>query len=450
LLTTLYDRRVGLEQEFFLVDEDGVLSNRADEFLALCQEAAKALGRDPEGFAPECAKSMVEINTPPVYSPTELSREYMTSLELALDVGRELGLRLYPLATYPLRVEPLMREEPHYQLQARTIGQARFAQAGRCAGVHLHLEVAPGTIDSRVGVSYDAAKAARDELLSLYNLATAFDAALIALTRSCPFYEGMSDGTAARTALYRGDPYLAPQGLYLQHQWAGGLLPYANNVEELVEQQFARYHAWLEAIERAGVKRWLFFEVGGGLLKASSWNPVRLNRQGTVELRGIDSNYPAKVLEINALISAAADRVRRERMAVSPRDDLHVFEVAGDTLFVPGFDYLNGHLFRAAMTEGIESPEVISYLDSILEFSSATTEPPGEEPGFKDLRNVAGHYRSTETEILQSFASPVSCISEERGLELVREACKELEKQVRSLRHGSEVTKAARAGANGD
>ena len=49
-------RCVGLEQEFFLVDEDGVLSNRADEFLTLCKEEAEASGRAPEGFAPECAR----------------------------------------------------------------------------------------------------------------------------------------------------------------------------------------------------------------------------------------------------------------------------------------------------------------------------------------------------------------------------------------------------------
>ena len=30
------DRRIGMEQEFFLVDEAGAPSNRADEFLARC------------------------------------------------------------------------------------------------------------------------------------------------------------------------------------------------------------------------------------------------------------------------------------------------------------------------------------------------------------------------------------------------------------------------------
>ena len=440
MLTTLEDRRVGLEQEFFLVDEDGVLSNRADEFLTRCKEAAIAAGRNPESYAPECARSMVEINTPPVYTLDELSREYLASLELALNAGRDLGLRLYPLATYPLGAEPSLRDETHYQIQAHAVGRERFANAGLCAGVHLHLEVAEGTIDARAALSYDSTRTAREELLNLYNLVTAFDAALIALTRSCPFYEGVNDGLAARTALYRGDPELAPHGLYAWLQTVGGLLPYVGSAEELVEQQFARYHAWLEALDRAGIERRLFFALGGGLLQASSWNPVRLNARGTVELRGIDSNYPETVLALSSLVSGAADRVRRESLSVRPREDLRVFEVVGGTLSVPSFGYLDGELLRAAVTGGTESPAVSSYLDSVLRFS-------GAESGFGAFK-VGERYRTTEAQILQDLAPPVSWISAEKGLELVREACNELEKQVTSLQR--EAAEAARARASGD
>ncbi len=438
------ERCTGLEQEFFLVDTRGVLSNRADEFLAHCWEAAKAAGIDPEGFAPECSGCLVEINTPPAYSLAELSREYLDRVELALESGRELGLRLYPLATYPLDMETGIRDEPHYQIQARTVGPERFVHAGRCAGTHVHLEVPPGTIDPRVGVSYDASKAAREELLSLYNLATALDPALIALTRSCPYYAGIADGLATRTAHYRGDPDLAPYGVYAFFEEVGGLRPYASSLEELVEMQFSRYHAWLGEMDRAGVDRWLFFEMGGGLIQASAWNPVRLNPLGTVELRGLDSNYPEVILAVIVLVSAAAERVRRERLTVLPREGAGAFEVVGETLFVPGFDYLSGDLFRAALTEGVESPGIVSYLDSILDFARAGQETAASS-GFEALK-PAGSYRSTEGELLRSFATPTPELSEERGLRLVLEACDELEEQVTSLHH----RKAAKAGANGD
>jgi carboxylate-amine ligase len=139
-------------------------------------------------------------------------------------------------------------------------------------------------------------------------------------------------------------------------------------------------------------------------------------------------------------VSGAADRVRRESLSVLPREDLRVFEVAGDTLSVPDFGYLDRELFRAAVAGGTESPAVNYYLDSVLRFS-------GAESGFGAFR-VGERYRTTEAGILHDLASPVSWISEERGLELVREACDELEKQVTSLRR--EAAEAAKAGASGD
>ncbi len=125
-LTAFEDRRIGLEQEFFLVDAGGVLSNRAEEFLAWYPAEAGATGRDPEAFGSECAPCMVEMDVPPACSLAELSREYLDRVELALWAGRELGLRLYPLATYPLDMKVRIRDEPDYWIQARTVGRRRL------------------------------------------------------------------------------------------------------------------------------------------------------------------------------------------------------------------------------------------------------------------------------------------------------------------------------------
>jgi hypothetical protein len=162
--TGALDRRVGLEQEFFLVEESGLPSDRADEFLRACEAGREGTRA---GVAPEFVKGLVEVSTPPVYTLAELEREYLDNLRLALRAARSLGIRLYPLGTYPLPVTPTVRDETDYQVQVRTVGSARFVHAGRCAGTHLHLELAEGTVDPSVGVAASAAEEARTQALDL-------------------------------------------------------------------------------------------------------------------------------------------------------------------------------------------------------------------------------------------------------------------------------------------
>lgn len=422
------DRRIGLEQEFFLVDEAGIISNRADEFLQQCQEVAEAAGCSPGSFAPEWVKNIIEINTPPAHTVTELASEYLGNLRLALQVGRETGLRLYPLSTYPLQIMPEVRDAPWYDVQVRTVGYERFLHAGRCTGTHLHLELPEGTIDPRVGVSYDSTAAARAELLNIYNLATALDTGLVALSRACPFYQGQAVELAAHTVHYRGSKPFGWDGVYANLPQVGALQPYATNVQELVEQQFARYYAWLEAMDRAGVERHRFQEAGGSLLK-TAWNRIRLNKLGTIEMRGTDSNYPEVILAIATLIYNAADRVRREGLTVRPAE-VHTFELKGDQLLVPEFEYLNGDLLYAAATEGVQHPQVTAYLDSILKFA---VQDGGERLEYLGkLKPSLSEYQTTEAELLQEFASTGN-IPKEEGLQLVRQSCARLEEQVSSF-----------------
>ena len=353
---------------------------------------------------------------------------------MALDVARALGLRLYPLGTYPLPVEPAIREgELDYDIQVKTVGPERFVHAGRCAGAHLHLELPPGTVGANTGLSPTASAAARSEALGMHNLATALDPALVALTRSCPFYEGRASGMAERTVRYRGSEGFGWEGVYAGLPEVGALLPYAEDADALVGQQFRRYEAWLEAVEEAGLERRLFSKAGGDLLRPA-WNPVRLNRQGTVELRSMDSNLPEVTLTAAALVLAAADRVRREGLTVTPDAEVRAFEVDGERLLVPGFAYLGGDLLRAAVTGGVEGPDVVLYLDSVFGFAA------GGDDGllWPRRKRDSGHY-TTEAEIRREHGPAVAGgrISEEEGLRLVREACAELEAQVSRLRRGS-------------
>ncbi|HEX6708767.1 MAG TPA: glutamate-cysteine ligase family protein [Rubrobacter sp.] len=426
---SLLDRRMGLEQEFFLVEDSGRPSERADEFLESCLAAADEEAGGVTCFNPEFVMGLVEVNTPPVHTLSDLEREYAQNLRLALRTARSLGLRLYPLGTYPLPLEPVVREGLDYRVQVCTVGQERFVDAGKCAGTHLHLELQAGTVDAGAGISPTASVAAREEILNLYNLATALDPALVALTRSCPYFEGLTTGLAARTVHYRGSAVFGWEGVYTNLPQVGALLSYAADAEHLIRQQFDRYEAWLTAMDRAGVERRLFAEAGGDLLRPA-WNPVRLNRQGTLELRAMDSNYPEVTLTTAAMILGAADRVRRDGLEVVPDDGVRFFKVTADTLRVPGFGRLSGELLRAAVTGGVNDETVATYLDSILEFAGVEDERLAR---LRRHRRTAGGYPTTEAGILEDYGPDVVHLSDEEGLRLVLKACDELESQVSSL-----------------
>ncbi|HEY9769578.1 MAG TPA: glutamate-cysteine ligase family protein [Coleofasciculaceae cyanobacterium] len=426
----LNNSRLGLEQEFFIVDLEGFLSHRADEFLSGCRNIAKARDRSADCFAPEFVKSIVEINTVPVNNFAELTAEYLDLLKILLEVAQSLDLRIYPLSTYPLYTTPIIRNKPNYHLQVRTVGEGSFDNAAKCTGTHIHLDLPDDVVDRRVGIAYNSSFEARERVLNIYNLATAFDAAIITLSRACPFYDGTVAGKAMRTIHYRGSKQFAWQGVYTDLQSVGGLMPYAETVEDLTQQLFNRYHSWLQAMDLAGVDRQMFLDSGGELLTAG-WNPIRLNSIGTVELRGSDSNYPSVILALVALISEAANRVRREDIRVRPKPGAKTFELQGQNLTVPEFDYLNNELLYAAVTEGINHAAVKNYLDSILEFSCQNQGEASEY--LAQFKTTLGQYTTTEAKLLDKFPTTTGTISQEDGLALVRYCCDRLEEEVSDL-----------------
>ncbi|WP_319418918.1 glutamate-cysteine ligase family protein [Pleurocapsa sp. FMAR1] len=441
----LNNSRLGLEQEFFIVDSEGFLSHRADEFLASCNRLAKQKNRSGDCFAPEFVKSIIEINTVPVNNFKELTAEYLDLLQILLEVAKKLDLRLYPLSTYPLHTTPIIRNKPNYYLQVRTVGSGRFDNAAKCTGTHIHLDLPDDVVDRQIGMAYNSSPEARERVLSIYNLATAFDAAIIALSRACPFYEGKVAGKAMRTIHYRGSKRFAWQGVYTNLQSVGGLMPYAETVQDMTRQLFNRYHSWLQAMDLAGVERSLFLDSGGELLTAG-WNPVRLNSIGTVELRNADSNYPQVTLALVALISEAANRVRRENITVRPKPGCKIFQLQGQELNVPEFDYLNNELLHAAVTEGIKNTAVKDYLDSILEFSCQNDSEVGNY--LSRFQTTIGEYTTTEAQLLAKFPTTTGTISQADGLALVRYCCDRLEEEVNQLESGQSAKDFLTTGLN--
>jgi hypothetical protein len=150
----------------------------------------------------------------------------------------------------------------------------------------------------------------------------------------------------------------------------------------------------------------------------------------------MDANFPEMILALCAVICGAAERVRRERLKVRPSRGMRTLELDGDRLLVPRFSYLNGELLAAAVTRGVLDQRVEAYVDSLVRFASAHLEE------FRLLEPIgsSGSYRTTESEILESFPAQGAFVTRDQGLSLVRESCRRMDEQVSSLRQRYDET----------
>ncbi|HEX5847793.1 MAG TPA: hypothetical protein VFY59_01245, partial [Rubrobacter sp.] len=149
--------------------------------------------------------------------------------------------------------------------------------------------------------------------------------------------------------------------------------------------------------------------------------------QGTLELRGMDSNYPEATLTAVAMVLGAAERVREGGLEVVPDRSVRTFRLTGDVLRVPDFEILSRELLHAAVTDGMHDETVALYVDSILDLA-------GDDERLVALRSqrlATGLYPTTEAGILADYDG--GDLSEGEGLRLVLDACDELEAQVTRL-----------------
>jgi carboxylate-amine ligase len=126
--------------------------------------------------------------------------------------------------------------------------------------------------------------------------------------------------------------------------------------------------------------------------------------------------------------------VRRENLTVRPQVGCKTFQLQGQKLNVPEFDYLNNELLYAAVTEGIHNTAIKDYLDSILEFSCHEDSEVGHY--LAQFKTTLGEYTTTEAQLLAKFPTTTGTISQADGLALVRYCCDRLEEEVGYLESG--------------
>jgi len=345
----------GLEMEMFLIDHEGNIANDADRILKEAEK--KKLEID---LKKECTKSVVEVGVVPRIYVRNLADRVLTDVLSALDIIEEKELGVFPLAVYPARYEPEMRKGPWYGIKENIFGADKWPLAGRCTGFHFHYSLPSGIFGEDKFLVTNAKRMDKQRALNEYNLALACDPATTLFTQSSPIHNGMVLGKDVRLFLYRGGKDLRYDGLYSKFPLFGALPEYAVEYSDLIYLAERRYKAWSDTMLEAGAKKEAIEEY---YKLDFTWAPLKVNKVGTIELRGMDMNFPSVLLATAILVKYALKNVQREDIEVVPSTvavkEPFLFE--DNKIYVPPFWYVSSRLQYQSARYGLADDEVKHY-----------------------------------------------------------------------------------------
>lgn len=389
----------GFEVELFTLDSRGKVINGADGLL---QRAAKD---KRAALKKECAGNMLEIVGNPHRNVPNAVSSLLSNIEYAVDMAEKKSMLLCPLATYPGKFSPFMRADARYRIQESIFGKNRFSIAGRCVGFHCHYDLPRGMFDSQLRILRILVHSkVKDSMVNSYNTLIAIDPILTTFMQSSPYYQGTRMGKDARMLMYRGGRVLdSPNGLYAKFQEFGGLPPYKLTALDIMDIITSRFETWKAHIKSLGVNI-KALSLYGSIL-ATTWNPVKVNPNGTLEQRGMDMNHPSIIVGIGTLMKFVMDKLQREYYAVVPSEIgiKEPFKVEKDVIYIPPYPYVRSVLQKEAAYKGMESGAVHQYCRRFLKFALANA-PDGKRALLEPFQAMVAKRKTVSDEILDLLA----------------------------------------------
>ena len=355
----------GFEIELFTINKKGYMINGADAVLKKLKSSLS--------IKKECALNMIEIasyqneNVP--YAMQYLIRE----LEELIYTAEKNKILLCPLGAYPGKFNPSMREDNPYKIKESIFGKKRWKIAGRCIGFHCHYTLPRGIFDNQLRVLKMLVRSKiKNSVVNSYNFLVAADPALTTFMQSSPFYQGNFIGKDSRLIMYRGGSHLNnPNGLYANLEEFGGLPPYRLTALDMMDIVTNRFEKWKSYIKSLGLNIKVL-SLYGSILD-TTWNPIKINPNETLEQRGMDMNQPAYIAGIGAIIKSVLQKLQEEYYAVVPSEIgiKEPFKVEGDTIYIPPYPYVRNGLQKLAAYTGLDNESVFYYCKRFLSFASS-------------------------------------------------------------------------------
>ncbi|MBD3164124.1 hypothetical protein GF323_02915 [Candidatus Woesearchaeota archaeon] len=356
----------GEEVEFFILDNRGHMVNEAPNLIRLGKRKYPELRLDKEA-----GQNMIETSSFPSVNVLRTFVFLMENIKKLIELADQHGYLIYPNATYPGRIEPKITQTPRYREQTMLFGEKRQKWAALICGFHYHYTLPKGVFDFQKRFLKESKNSKlKQALIDSYNLAISFDPVVTALLQSSPFVQGQYLAKDSRLLIYRGGRKLGfMEGKYAKHQQLGGLPPYKQTLNDLVFSLKKRQSRWKEMMEKKGLdpKK----SIKGTNILDYTWNPIRINPLGTLELRGMDMNHPKYIMGVASLLKFVFRKVYRDFYKVIPSDVglSEPFKIEGDIIHIPPHTHVRNHLQKESAYKGFDSDDIYSYTRRFYRFA---------------------------------------------------------------------------------
>lgn len=362
--------KTGMETEFHLIDLDGNISNKSLSIINKLKQAYPEVN-----VVKEVSQNIIEFGCYPdvkTYNPT---LDMIHSIEKAIEILKKDNVLIYPFSTYPGKFESKLSDGNKYELQQKIFGKERFDIAGRVTGFHHHYGLPKGVFDyeKRKIKTLRRSKLARS-LVSSYNFEIAADPALTLFTQSSPFYQGQHFAKDSRMLVYRGGKKLKyMDGLYANHQQIGALPPYKQTTTDLLSSLYKRWKRWDQSIKKVDPSLDIN-EIYPNKLDIT-WNPVKINKHGTLEQRGMSINNMSIVVATTVLLKFSLKAIQQNFLEIIPADFAidEPFKVENNILYVPPHSYVRGKLQPWSAYDGYNNKAMAEYAKRFYNFARSVT-----------------------------------------------------------------------------
>lgn len=306
---------IGLEMEFWVVDESGRLCDGHD------------LTTVHDNAVPEFVESLVEVSTPPGDTVVNIAASLQDVLSRLLEEAAETDRKLVPLGT-PLSENPSSIPSERGKVLEQIYGDG-FEVAKNCAGTHVYFE--------------------KGNVAQQLNLLTALDPAL-ALTCSSPYYKGERLASSSRAYAYR---YMAGHDFgKFRTLWE-----YTDDVAEWEERLQQLY----DELRAKALNRDVTPEQFSELFNRGNvvMSPVRLRDETpTVEWRSPDTALPSQIIRL------LDDLVPLVELTDDLRVEVGDPGIETDRIGIPEYVDVQ-HLSDSAIEQGLNSTSVWKYLETM-------------------------------------------------------------------------------------